>query len=81
MKEKGANDKLEKLLIVSNHMRKEISDAANLLVKMGVQVRTFGQNQNFYCRITPEDIWEADGIIPIGKTVQYSILGSTPVYC
>lgn len=80
-KEKGAFKKLEKLLIVSNHMPREISDAANLLVRMGVQIKAFGQNQNFYRRIVPEDIWEADGIISIGKTVQYSILGSTPVYC
>lgn len=80
-KEKGVFKGLENLLIISNHMPREIVDAANLLVKMGVEVKAFGQNQKFYRRIMPEDIWEADGIISIGKTVQYSILGSTPIYC
>lgn len=80
-KDKIASKQLENLLIVSNHMPREISDAANLLVKMGVQVQAFGQNQNSYRRITPKDIWEADAVISIGKTVQYSVLGSTPIYC
>lgn len=72
---------LKKILIVSNHIPKEIFDAANILASKGIIINIFGLKQANYRRIEPKDIKEADVVISIGKTVQYSILSKKPIYC
>lgn len=73
---------LNKILIVSNHAPKEITEASHLLKKQGYVVKHIGLgNENKQELITPKIINEFDCIISIGKTVQYAILNNRAIYC
>ena len=74
------NDKLEKVLIVSNHPPQELLEAKRLLGDRGVRVDSFGELSENYSLITPEIISEYDVVITIGKTVQYCLVAGVPVY-
>ncbi|MBR6134217.1 hypothetical protein IKQ38_01930 [Candidatus Saccharibacteria bacterium] len=71
---------LRKILIVSNHVPKELNDAVDILSKKGINVDHLGANGKRYGLIAPTDINNYDAVITIGKTVQYCILGKRPVY-
>lgn len=70
---------LKRLLVVSNHLPKELSAALLLLEIKGVKVTRRGiKSRNV--RITPRDLAEHDAVVSIGKTVQYSLAAGRPVY-
>lgn len=82
--EPAASSSLRSVLIVSNHVPDEIRAAVTLLEQRGVSVRVFGENQaagDAWTPVTEQDVGEANAIISIGKTVQYALVGGTPVYC
>lgn len=66
-------------LIVSNHLPDEVSDAAQRLRALGVEVEILGMRHKFR-RISAEDVTRADVVLTIGKTVQMAIASRTPVY-
>ena len=77
---KNHANRLNKVLIVSNHAPEEIIRAAALLKNAGITVDHLGINGKRYELIQPSDIQDYDAIITIGKTVQYCILSQKPVY-
>ncbi|MGO4105200.1 hypothetical protein AB4Y63_14695 [Leifsonia sp. YAF41] len=70
---------VERILIVSNHPPEEVSRAAQQLEAEGVRVDFLGEGKNPQ-RVTPELLAEYDGIITIGKTVQYGLSMGIPCY-
>lgn len=77
------NDRLGKLLVVSNHPPAELTLAMeDLALQHHVEVRHFGATSGqAYKRIQPEDLAWADVVVSIGKTVQYAMAAGVPVYC
>lgn len=76
------NEKLQRVGIVSNHIPEEAEEALRILeTRHGVSVLRFGAHSEIRKRIEPADIEKCDVIFTIGKTVQYAIVGSRPVYC
>lgn len=73
--------RLERLLVVSNHLPDEVGATLALLKRAGIKITVLGRQGKHYRRVRPRDIHESDAILTIGKTVQYGILGGTPVYC
>ncbi len=71
---------LKNILIVSNHLPAEVEAAAGLLQARGIRTRSLGRKHEVKL-IAPEDIWAADAVISIGKTVQYALVSGIPVYC
>lgn len=70
------------ILAVSNHPPEELKEAYSLLRLQGHKIVLFGAIEGgTFKRITPKDIQRADVVVSIGKTVQYALLGSTPVFC
>ena len=67
-----------KIAIVSNHVAKELSEAAYLL-KDSCVVDIFGLGHTFV-KITPDILSVYDLVITIGKTVQFSMSISQPVF-
>lgn len=72
---------LKSVLVVSNHVPEEMSQALELLRENDIRVTTFGVRDDTYQRLTAQDVLDHDVIISIGKTVQYSLLARRPVYC
>lgn len=70
---------LQSVLIISNHIPEEVAIAADFLKQRGVTADHIGLPFN-QKKVTPEIISSYDAIISIGKSVQYSLLGETPVY-
>lgn len=71
--------RLERLLVVSNHLPPEASQAMDLLISSGVDVRHIGLQQEAR-RLLPQDIGDADAVMTIGKTVQYALRAGCPTY-
>lgn len=71
---------LKKLAIVSNHIPTEVKDTIPLLQNHGIEVKIFGIEGEFKL-ITPDVLKEFDAVITIGRTVQYCLAMSIPVYC
>lgn len=71
---------LRRLLIVSNHPPKEILEAKRILLSKNLRVDVYGEGQDKYEPLSPEVLKRYDAIVTIGKTVQYCIVGSLPVY-
>ena len=71
---------LKKLLIISNHPPIEVLEAKKKLIESGIKVDTFGEGQDKYVPLSPEILKKYDAAITIGKSVQYCIVGSFPVY-
>lgn len=71
---------LRRVLIVSNHPPLEVIEAKNWLAEEGIRVDIYGEGQDKYAPISPEMMKKYDAILTIGKTVQYCIVGSLPVY-
>ena len=74
------NKSLKKLLVVSNHVPDELRAAIRKLVKHGVSVHELGFGSKSRL-IEYKDIADADAIVTIGKTVQYSLAARRPVFC
>lgn len=76
------NTEVKNILIVSNHPPNEIRAAmAELNEDHGVKVTWRGSlDEDKTTRVTPLDIQSADVVVTIGKTTQYAILSSRPVY-
>ena len=70
---------LKNIVMISNHLPEELSDAAKILKNNNINVEIFGKGYN-YTRITPEILLKYDLIITIGKTVQYALSMGIPVY-
>jgi hypothetical protein len=76
--------KLKKLLIVSNHVPLELLDAINILKDLHIDVRHIGiekEKGGEYKLIEPEDILKTDAVVTIGKSIQYALCSTRPVYC
>ncbi|WP_156891277.1 hypothetical protein [Agromyces subbeticus] len=72
---------LERLAIVSNHPPAELLDAAAVLRGDGVVVDVLGEaTGSGSVEITPQLLAVYDGIVTIGKTVQYALVMGLPVY-
>lgn len=69
-----------KIAVVSNHPPAEILQAAKRLSDIKIDVFFIGQN-GLNVLVTPELLMEYDGVITIGKTVQYCLALKIPVYC
>lgn len=74
------NGMINKLLIVSNHLPDEVRNAKRILSDKGIHVSIYGEGQDCYVPVSPEILKHYDAVITIGKTVQYCIVGSLPVY-
>ncbi len=70
---------LRKIVIVSNHVPKEVLKAADLLRKQMLVVDIYGEGYK-YEPITPELLMQYDVVLTIGKTVQYALALGIPVY-
>lgn len=79
LKEHNSSETLGRLLIISNHAPQEVLAATEILRSRSIIVDHIGKLNNQE-RITPAIIRNYDAILTIGKSVQYAILSSTPVY-
>lgn len=68
-----------RLAIVSNHVPEELLAARQILEGAGTTVDIIGE-QGIVVEVTPELLGDYDAVITIGKTVQYCMMSSTPVY-
>ncbi len=80
MRSRKKGETPKKVLIVSNHPPAELLEAKKLLQKQGIKVTSLGENSDKYELITPKHVGEVDVVVTIGKTVQYCLVSSTPVY-
>ncbi len=71
--------KLEKILVVSNHLPKEVLELKELVDNSKLKIKFIGEGGKKLL-ITPEIISEADLVITIGKTVQYCLSEGVPVF-
>lgn len=71
---------LRRLVIVSNHPPKEVTDVIGVLQSKGVHVDIFGVTGT-QARVTPSLLQNYDAVLTIGKTTQYAIAAGIPVYC
>lgn len=69
-----------RLALVSNHVPPELKAALPLLTEQGIEVELFGREGR--CElITAALLADFDGIISIGRTVQYGLAMGLPVFC
>jgi hypothetical protein len=74
--------RVERVLIVSNHIPNEVLAAVATLTGVEVVVRGEETGKGAVGRLVdPAEIQGVDAVITIGKTVQYSLIAGTPVYC
>ncbi|WP_156500284.1 glycosyltransferase family 4 protein [Croceicoccus bisphenolivorans] len=72
-------EKLENLAIVSNHPPAELLNLVPIMEEMGVKVTIFGHGYR-YIPIDHETLISFDTVVTIGKTVQYCLAQSIPVF-
>jgi hypothetical protein len=77
---KNFNETLKKIIIVSNHIPKEVLQLADILRSQNIEVDIFGLGYRFEY-ISPELLLNYDVIITIGRTVQYALALGIPVFC
>lgn len=80
LSDRGISPTLRKILIVSNHPPEEVLEARRLLINAGIHVDIYGEGRDRYAPISPNILRKYNAVITIGKTVQYCIVGSLPVY-
>jgi hypothetical protein len=68
-----------RIAVVSNHPPQEVLDAAAVLRGLDVEVDVIGEATEVR-EITPELLASYDGVVTIGKTVQYALSLGVPVY-
>lgn len=74
-------DKIQKILIVSNHPPAELIEATEILRERGITVVFRGEtSKGTPTLVTPEELLSYDTIVSIGKTVQYCLCLGVPVY-
>lgn len=78
-REGEVSEALQHLAIVSNHPPEEVIAAGRILRRMGIKVTIFGKRFN-YRRLAPRDLLPVDAVLTIGKTVQYALASSRPVF-
>lgn len=71
---------LKNILVVSNHPPAEILALKHKLKSHNINVEYMGQGKDCYEPFSLSILSRYDAIITIGKTVQYCLLSSTPVY-
>lgn len=74
---------LKRILVVTNHLPKDLADALDLLAPTHEVIRR-GEQQELGAvsrLISPAELDDADAIISIGKTVQYALASGVPVFC
>lgn len=76
----AAGERLASLLVVSNHVPQELTEAMGRLSAAGIRITHLGLS-GVQRRIDPTDILGHDAVLTIGKTVQYALASRTPVYC
>ena len=77
----ASNDSLSKILIVSNHAPSELEAAANILRNRGISVSHLSDAVVGDSKITTPDLLSKyDCVVTIGKTVQYCLVQSIPVF-
>lgn len=72
--------RLQRLMVVSNHVPKEVYNAALLLQTNGIK-STFIGYHNSPVYLEPGHFNNIDAIVSIGRTVQYGLAMKIPVYC
>lgn len=70
---------LRNLLVVSNHLPIEVTEALAQLECNGVSVERVGLPDNSQ-RLSTIDLCKADAVLTIGKTVQYAFRAGCPVF-
>ncbi|GAA1055578.1 hypothetical protein GCM10017608_22320 [Agromyces luteolus] len=73
------DDGPHRIAVISNHPPQEVLEAAALLEGAGVLVDVIGETTEVR-DVTPELIASYDGVITIGKTVQYALSVGVPAY-
>jgi hypothetical protein len=73
------NATLQRILVVSNHVPKELSKALKRLEKNGISV-TYRGIESRNARVSPSDLADHDAVVSIGKTVQYALAAGRPCY-
>ena len=76
---KTCRKNIKKVVIVSNHVHKELLDSINIFREKGIECDVIGKGYN-YIPICPRILLQYDVIITIGKTVQYSLALGIPCY-
>lgn len=71
---------LKKLLIVSNHIPKELVEAVQVIKSHQVKVEVIGLG-NKYQLVTADLLADYDAVVTIGRTVQHALATGMPVYC
>ena len=71
---------LRKIVIVSNHIPKELLQAAKILKGKGGSVDIVGVNHKTV-PVTSDLLDKYDLVISIGKTIQYALYKGIPAYC
>lgn len=68
-----------RLLVVSNHLPVEVTEALDLL-SPHFDVSIVGK-ANGIARVRAETLRQVDAVLSIGKTVQYALVAGLPTYC
>lgn len=72
--------KPKKIAVISNHVPREVRDAAALFTDAGIECNFFGY-EGVSVDITPEFLGSYDLVISIGQTAQACFATKTPLYC
>lgn len=71
---------LRKILVISNHLPTELSQALTEIEKSGVRITKIGSEFG-QSRIQPKTVFDHDAVVSIGKSVQYALAAKRPVFC
>lgn len=72
-----------RLALVSNHVPAELREALELTAGT-IEIQAIGEQRRFGARperLSPRVLEQFDGVITIGKTVQYALVSGRAVYC
>ena len=72
-------EELKSVLVVSNHIPREVWEAMDLLREKGIRVDVLGAGGERRL-VVPKDLFEHDVVVTIGKMVQSAFAAQTPVY-
>lgn len=77
---RNIDEQKRNILVVSNHIPKEVRSAIEILRQSNVDVSVIGLSDTS-TRVCAETIDSADAVVTIGKTVQYALARACPVFC
>ena len=72
-------DRLENIIVVSNHPPEEVRELKAVAERKGLGFRIIGRNDEV-ALVTPELLATASAVISIGKTVHYCLAAGIPVF-